>query len=504
MSVPAESFFLDTAGDGTLQHRIKRIVITGILSGRFRPGERMPSTRGLARHLGVSRITVAYAYTDLVADDYIVARGRSGYFVSDTAPKPQAPPSTVDAESARALDWAHLIGAPPERAATVERPVDWQRYPYPFIYGQTDPKLFDHQNWRLCALQALSQRDFDALTADHYDRDDPKLVEYIIRQILPRRGISARPDTVLITLGAQNALWLTAQLLLSPSRVAAIENPGYPALRDVLSETRCRVVPVDVDARGLPPGAIDPESHVIFTTVSHQSPTNVTMPLDRRRALLDLAAERGAVIVEDDYEFELSFQRAASPALKSLDTHGCVIHIGSFSKSLFPGLRLGYLVAPEPFVQAARRLRGTVLRHPPGLIQRTAAHFLSLGHYDTQMHRMRKIYQTRRTEMEAALAEHRLLAGPGLQSGGSSFWLSAPEGTDTRELAMRLRERGVVIEPGHAFFADRTPERRFYRLAYSSIPATRIRAGIAHIAEAMARLRSEAPRGPDARKGRLA
>ena len=486
MSIHAESFFLDADTEGTLQHRIKRLVVEGILSGRFRNGERMPSSRELARHLGVSRITVTIAYTDLVADDYLVARGRSGYFVSDTAPA--TPTIEIGTSSGEAqVDWARLLNARANERSEIERPIDWHTYPYPFIYGQTDPKLFDHQSWRLCALQALGQRDFDSLTSDHYERDDPKLVEYILRHILTRRGISARPENILITLGAQNALWLAAQLLLTQRRTAAIENPCYPGLRSILERTRCRTVPIDVDEGGLPPEQLPDDVDAVFTTVSHQCPTNTTMPLERRRDLLRRAGEQGFVIVEDDYEFELALQGTASPSLKSMDDAGSVIHIGSFSKSLFPGLRLGFLVASPVFVQEARALRATVLRHPPGLIQRTAAYFLSLGHYDAQLNRMRKAYQRRRNAMETALRDNHLMSGASARQGGSSFWLTAPEGTDTLDLARRLHERGVVIEPGQSFFASDAPPTNYFRLAYSSISSTRITRGVEIIAEEMRR-----------------
>ncbi|MBT8456112.1 MAG: PLP-dependent aminotransferase family protein [Rhodobacteraceae bacterium] len=480
MTIHAETFFLD--GDGTLQHQIKRQVVAGILSGRFRPAERMPSSRDLARHLRISRITVTIAYTDLVADDYLVARGRSGYFVSETAsvaPRFDVPRTGT----ASAIDWSRFLGhrAPPP--SRIMRPADWRSFPYPFIYGQPDPKLFDHQNWRLCALQALGQRDFQTLTADHYESDDPKLIEYILRHILSRRGIVATPNEVLVTMGAQNALWTTAQLLLTQRRTATIENPCYPGLREILTGTRCHTHAVDVDAAGLAPDAVPDETDVLFTTASHHCPTGVTMPIDRRKDLLNLTRDRGFVIVEDDYEFELAFRQSPSPSLKSLDDAGCVVYVGSFSKSLFPGLRLGYIVAPPDFIAEARALRTTVLRHPPGLIQRTAAYFLSLGHYDAQINRMRKAYQHRRQEMETAIAETGLTVAGRLEDGGSSFWMAAPHDVDTEELAVRLHARGVVIEPGRVFFDPDRARRNYYRLAYSSISSTRIAEGVRIIAE---------------------
>ncbi|SEQ36037.1 PLP-dependent aminotransferase family protein [Thalassovita taeanensis] len=484
MAISVETFFLNPEAQGTLQAQIQQMIAHGILSGRFRRGEKLPSSRKLAVHLGVSRITVTLAYTELLANDYLSARGRSGYYVSDNAPEP--PPERPPVPRNDGVDWSRAIGQRFTGGVTPEKPQDWARFRYPFIYGQADPTLFDHANWRLCALQALGQKDFTALTTDYYDQDDPQLIEFIARHTLPRRGIIARPSEILVTLGAQNALWLTAQVLLTQRRVAAIENPCYHALRDILTQSRCRLAPVDVDADGLPPDAIPSDADVIFTTPSHQCPTTATMPLNRRRALLKRAAELDALIVEDDYEFEMSFLSPPSPALKSLDADGRVIYVGSFSKSLFPGLRLGYLVGSEPFIREARALRASVLRHPPGHIQRTAAYFLSLGHYDAQIRRMGRVLAERRQVIEQAVQRHGLeVAGRGA-FGGSSIWMRAAEGTDMSERARALLAQSVLIEPGQNFFSGEMPPAHFYRLAYSSIPSERIDEGIAQIAQALA------------------
>ena len=484
MAISPETFFLDPRTGGTLQQQIRRLVIEAVLAGRCQPGQKMPSTRRLAAHLGVSRITVSLAYADLVANDYLTARGRSGYFISDRAP--QVPRfDTPCEETADNVDWTRALGRRFAGNHAPERPANWRDYRFPFIYGQADARLFDHRNWRQCALQALGKKDFPALTADYYDSDDPRLVEYILRHILPRRGIAARPDEVLLTLGAQNALWLSAQILLTQRRTAAMENPCYGALREILSQSRCNTLSVDVDEHGLPPERLSPEVDVVFTTPSHHAPTNATMPLARRQALLERASADNFLVVEDDYEFEMSFLSPPSPALKSLDRAGRVIYIGSFSKSLFPGLRLGYLVGPAPFIREARALRAQVVRHPPGHIQRTVAYFLSLGHYDAQISRMARAFSRRRAVMEQAIAEHGLEVAGATGAGGSSFWMRAPEEVNTARLARALRRQGVVIEPGHSFFDPEENNTAFYRLAYSSIPAERIPEGIARIAAAM-------------------
>jgi len=481
MSIPPEVFFLDPQSEGTLQQQIQRMIAEGILAGRFKPGEKLPSSRKLAKHLGVSRVTVTLAYGELLSDDYLSARGRSGYFVSQNAPQPAAfKPSAMKGKSL--INWSQVIGQRYSDQILPVKPADWRQYPYRFIYGQADETLFDHHNWRLCALQALGKKDFSAITADYFERDDPALVKFIALHTLPRRGIFAAPEQILVTLGAQNALWLCAQVLLNQRRTAAMENPGYPGLRAILEHTRCKLVQAEVDENGLLyedlPNAVD----AVFATPSHHCPTNVTMPVERRQGLLEHAAKNDYLIVEDDYEFEMNFAKPPAPALKSLDREGRVIYVGSFSKSLFPGLRLGYIIADEPFIREVRALRATVLRHPPGQVQRTVANFLSLGHYDALVARVSQAYSKRREIMREAIAEFGLTIAQGGTSGGSSFWMRAPAGTDTADLAQRLLPLGVLIEPGKVFFDRRDAPSEYYRLAYSSISSERIPEGIRLIA----------------------
>jgi GntR family transcriptional regulator/MocR family aminotransferase len=482
MAVSEETFFLDPTFEGTLQQQLQSLVAEGILSGRLRSGEKLPSTRGLAKHLGISRITVTLAYTELQADDYITSKGRSGYYVSETAPQPRL--ATGRVASADTVDWGKFISGEYAANDLFRKPSDWQKYKYPFIYGQADANLFDHANWRLCALQALGRRDFEAMTTDYFERDDPRLVEFIARHSLPRRGILAGPDEILVTLGAQNALWLAVQVLSGGDKNVVTESPCYPGLSSILKGAGAKVKAVAVDEGGLPVDAIPSGTDVVFVTASHHCPTSVTMPLARRRALLEQAAQDDFLIIEDDYEFEMSFVSPPSPALKSLDKESRVIHIGSFSKTLFPGLRLGYIVGSKTFIREARALRATILRHPPGHIQRTAAYFMSLGHYDALIRRTARALSGRRQVMAAAIkAEGLTIAGKG--SGGSSFWMKAPDGVDTAKLAVTLRACGVLIEPGAAFFPEAEKPTEYYRLAYSSIPQERIADGIQLIAKAI-------------------
>ena len=487
MAIPVENFFLDNTTPGTLQTRVQQMIASGILSGRFEQGEKLPSTRKLAEYLGVSRITVSLAFTELQSNDYLISKDRSGFYVSKNAPPP---PSFSEKIGVRdTVDWSKMIGQRFSIENWPAKPQNWSSFPFPFIYGQTDPSLFDHSNWRQCALMALGAKDFSSLTSDYYDQDDIELIEFILRHSLPRRGITASTDQVLVTMGAQNALWLATQVLLNQRRTAAIENPSYPPLRDILDQSRCHVKAVNLDHYGLIPDQIPKETSVIFTTPSHQCPTTITMPLNRRQQLLETASKLDALVVEDDYEFEISSKKLASPALKSLDSDGRVIYVGSFSKSLFPGLRLGYLVGSAPFISEARALRASVLRHPPGHIQRTAAHFLRLGHYDAFINRMAKQYSIRRSTMAAAIKKYQLeIAGNSSPEGGSSFWMKAPKDLDTEILAKSLMKNGVLIEPGKNFFAPPNQLENYYRLAFSSINEEKIEGGIKLVADFIKKL----------------
>ncbi|MCF6306257.1 MAG: PLP-dependent aminotransferase family protein [Rhodobacteraceae bacterium] len=484
MPLVEDTFFLDPNFQGSLQNQIRQIVASAILAGRFQAGDKLPSSRKLALHLGISRITVTLAYHELVADDYITSANRSGYFVSETAPTAPLPPINGEMFKDR-VDWSRAVQRSFTGAKKVKKKFNWRSYPYPFMCGQPDPSLFNQAHWRLCALQALGKKEFDSLTSDYAEQDDPELVNFIARHTLPRRGILARPEQILVTVGAQNAMWMAAQILLGVGSVAVHENPGYYGITEVLRHTGCTRHAVDVDDLGLPPDGLPDDLDVLFTTPSHQCPTMTTMPMQRRHALLQLAREKDFLIVEDDYEFEMSFLNAPSPALKSLDKDGRVIYIGSFSKSLFPGLRLGYMVASEPFIEQARAMRLAILRHPPGNIQRTTAFFLGLGHYDAMIKRMRNVFSKRRKVMDTALQNTCLKIAGRASYGGSNFWVEAPKGIDTEILAARLEQNGVLIEAGAPFFNGEDTPDNFFRLAYSSIKSEKIPEGIRLIANAI-------------------
>ncbi len=464
----------------SLQTQIREALVSAILDGQLAREEPIPSTRKMAKSLGVSRNTVVLAYQGLLDDGYLKARERSGYYVAekalDGASTPKQP--LKQAASSAGIDWSSRLTMQPADQANVSKPLDWQSYTYPFIYGQVDHTLFPLAEWRDCARQALGKKWLGSWTNDTWAHDDPLLVEQIRRRILPRRGIMANDDEILVTLGAQNALYLLTTLLVGRDTRAGMEEPGYPDVRNIFNLSTPHVSLLPVDEKGLVPSEAFDACDLVFTTPSHQFPTTVTMPLERRMELLKRAAKHDVVIIEDDYEFETNYVNEPCPALKSLDDDGRVIYVGSLSKTLFPGLRLGFLVAPKNIVAEARALRRLMVRHAPNNNQRTAALFLSLGHHDTLIRRLHRAYRTRWEIMGEALKQYLPDASRVPSFGGTSFWVKGPAGLDSDELGRTAAAKGVLIEPGHITFGTTDAPRNFYRLAFSSIAEQKIEPGI--------------------------
>jgi GntR family transcriptional regulator / MocR family aminotransferase len=473
----------------SLQTQIREALVSAILDGQLAREEPIPSTRKMAKSLAVSRNTVVLAYQGLLDDGYLVARERSGYYVSDKAIDTAAPPrfAVKQQASGAGIDWSGRLTMRPADQINVSKPLDWQSYPYPFIYGQVDHNLFPLAEWRDCARQALGKKWLGSWTNDTWAHDDPLLVEQIRRRILPRRGIMANDDEILVTLGAQNALYLLTTLLVGDQTRVGMEEPGYPDVRNIFSLRTSNVALLPVDEKGLVPNDAYNACDLVFTTPSHQFPTTVTMPLERRMELLKRAAAHDVVIIEDDYEFETNYVNEPCPALKSLDDEGRVIYVGSLSKTLFPGLRLGFLVAPKNVVAQARALRRLMVRHAPNNNQRTAALFLSLGHHDTLIRRLHRAYRSRWEIMGEALNRHMPDSSRVPGFGGTSFWVKGPPELDSDALTRDAAAKGVLIEPGRVSFGVKDAPRNFYRLAFSSIDEQKIEPGIRILADLVRR-----------------
>lgn len=463
----------------SLQGQIREALVNAILNGNLNGGEPLPSSRRMAKNLGVSRNTVVLAYQDLVDDGYLVARERSGYYVNDEMVG--SLPTSTDASSVDPMngpDWISRLRVQPSKQSNIEKAIDWPSYPYPFVYGQVDQQMFPLAAWRECARQALGRRAMEAWTGDRLIHDDPMLIEQIRTHILPRRGITAGFDEVLVTMGAQNALYILASLLFNERTVVGIEDPGYPDMRNISLLKTKHVRPISVDEQGMPTDERIDGCDYLYVTPSHQFPTTVTMPMHRRQELLERAARDNFIIIEDDYEFETNYIGRQTPALKSMDDDGRVIYVGSLSKSLFPGLRLGFMVASRRLIEEARGLRRLMLRHPPTVNQRQTALFLALGHHDALIHRLHREFRKRWEAMDRALQTHLPASATKPSFGGTSFWVKGPEGMNAGHLAEIAKAEGVLIEPGEVLFTTEPKPQNYFRLGFSSIPTERIEPGI--------------------------
>jgi GntR family transcriptional regulator/MocR family aminotransferase len=466
------------------QRQLREMIVSAILDDKLPLEIPLPSSRELARHLGIARNTVVLAYQQLIDEGYLVARERSGYYIDKTMldGRVRVEPLKFDGEHTPP-DWKRHIKFHPSQQRNIVKPVDWKEYPYPFLFGQLDPALFPIADWRDCCRQALSVSDIQDVTPDRIDIDDPLLIEQIQARILPRRGVWASRDEILITMGAQQALYILADLLIGKGTRVGMENPGYPDARNIFELKSPQMVPLAVDDQGLVADANLSSCEFVYVTPSHQSPTTVTMPLSRREQLLKQAEQNDILVIEDDYESEINFVGDPTPALKSLDASERVIYVGSLSKTLAPGLRLGYMVAPRPLIEEARALRRLMVRHPPANNQRIVALFLSMGHHDSLIHRLSETYKNRWQVMGAALNKHLPESSRIPSFGGTSYWVEGPAGLDTRELKERARAAGILIESGDICFMEKNPPQNFIRLGYSSISSKQIEPGIRKLAD---------------------
>jgi GntR family transcriptional regulator/MocR family aminotransferase len=477
---------VDPSAGSSLQSQIREALVSAILDGHVSPDLPLPSSRRLAQMLGIGRNTVVLAYQHLEDEGYLTARERSGYFVNPNILSGRVSVESVLADTS--VDWPSRFRLQPSTQRNIVTPRDWRNYPYPFLYAQPDDNLMPLSDWRECCREGLSVQSMRGRVDDWFDFDDPMLVKQIQTRLLPRRGVFVSRDEILVTMGAQNALYLIAELLVGESQTVGIEEPGYPDARNIFASRSQRLRPLAVDSEGL---IVDPSMDgcdLVYVTPSHQSPTMVTMSLQRRQALLEAAERQDLLLVEDDYESESNFLGDPTAALKSMDRSGRVLYVGSLSKTLAPGLRMGFLVASAELIREARALRRLVLRHPPANNERTLALFLSQGYHDALICRLSQVYRARWHAMKAALDQHLPMASYLPSSGGSAFWVRGPAGLCARELQKQAARRGVLIEPGDVHFLEPNPPHDFFRLGFSAVPEEHIEPGIRLLAEALTSL----------------
>ena len=444
---------LPGTGSRELLREVHRQLRAAILDGRLQPGARLPATRTLAQRLGVSRNTMLAAYDLLLSEGYLLARPGAGTYVADTLAVPHSRRSRThkNGPARRDARLVPLVVPGADLAPTLQ--------PLParddFRVGLPDIGAFPFDIWR-----RLSDRALRRIARGPADYADPQgqysLREAIASHVSFTRAVGCTADDIVVTAGAQQAFGLLARILVVPGRtVVAVEQLFYPSLREAMTAAGAKVVAVPTDGEGLCVDQLPPEARVICVTPSHQFPTGVAMSPQRRAALLAFAQARNAVVIEDDYDSEFRFAGRPLDALQTLDRAESVCYVGTFSKSFFPALRLGFVVAP-PWARAALvRARELADWHSPLLGQEALAAFISEGHLARHIRKMRKLYGARRTALLEALARHgagRLDAIPSDAGLHLSAWLRTGMRADS--VVERAASAGITLPPLSRFAWD--------------------------------------------------
>ncbi|HEX3953443.1 MAG TPA: PLP-dependent aminotransferase family protein [Stellaceae bacterium] len=470
MNLPASLVDVDRLSPVPLFRQIYDRTRGAIAAGRLRPGDRLPSARSLAAQLGAARGTIEAAYAMLAGEGWIVARGAAGTVVA-----PQ-----LDANSAaasRPADW--LPQAAPSTAA--------DHAPRPFRMGLPALDAFPRKLWaRLVAREARGLHGGGLSYPD--PAGDAGLREAIAAYLAISRGISCAPSQIFVTAGYQGALGLIARTLLAPGAAVHVEDPCYHLTARGLKAVGVDLLPVPVDADGMQTDRIvsgRSAARLAIVTPAHQSPLGVALSLPRRLALLAWAEAAGAAIVEDDYDGEFHYAGRPLPALKSLDRGDVVLYVGSFSKVLFPGLRLGYLVAPARLVPLFAAAAPLFTAGCGRLDQIVVARFMAEGHFARHLKRMRGLYGARRTALATALADafgERLQIT--LQPGGMHLLARPAARVSDTDLVALAEQRGLAPSAlsQHALAAGCGPG---LLLSFTNIPEDRAAAAAQALFEAI-------------------
>ena len=445
------------------RHQINRALYEclrlAILDGSLAAASRLPSTRDLAMQLGVSRNSVLHAYDQLLAEGYVHALTGSGTYVAEVLPEQilwplGSPGGKADASEAAAVSLAARGRALVDNA--LASPVQWGA----FVPGVPDVTEFPH-------------RKFQQLAAHRWHEPHPELLSYGVggghlqlRQALAThlgqaRAVRCDAEQILVMEGVHQAIDLASRLLADVGDRAWIEEPGYWGIRNVLTMNGLRVEGIPVDAEGMVPPDTSQETpaKLIFVTPSHQYPLGSVMSLRRRLALLDRARQQGSWIVEDDYDSEFRFSGHPIPSLQGLTAQARVIYIGTFSKTLYPGLRIAYMVLPTSLVESFRRAHSELYREGHMLTQMALSEFIADGSYAAHIRRMRLIYASRRAAL-LSLVEKRFgreWIHPHDSNAGLHIVMTLPHEIDDAGLARRALERGVIVRPLSPYYAGPEP-----------------------------------------------
>ena len=476
-------------GRGPLNRQLFRGLRHAILDGRFGPGSRLPSTRALATDLGLSRNVVLLAFAQLVAEGYAEGRGGSGTFVPDVLPDPRprrrpraaaAPrplPLSTHARRVVALAPLPAVGTPP-RAGLL----------YDFRYGVPAVAEFPQQVWSRIVTRRMRAASVNTLRYGRAVGWRP-LRQAIAAYVTRTRGVTTTVDQVVIVNGSQQALDLVARLLVDPGDRVVVEEPSYVSARQVFIAAGAELIAVPVDAQGLDVSQLPTRGAIraAYVTPSHQFPLGGTLPLDRRLALLDWAADSGAVVIEDDYDSEFWYGAHPVEAIQGLDAAGRVLYIGTFSKVLFPSMRLGYLIVPPALIGPLAALKFLADRQSPTFEQEVLAEFIARGHFERHVRRARARNAARRTAMLEAFDD---TFGDRAQVSGENagihmvVWLRDVEAARLDDLIARAADRGIGLYSVAPHYT-RPPEVAGLLLGYAGLTEAEIRDGIRMLGDLM-------------------
>lgn len=472
-----------------LYRQIESYFREGILAGNLVPDTRLPSSRQLARDLGVNRITVENAYAELEADGLIAARVGSGTYVL-----PPLAPETLPPDEDHWPLWQQQL-ADTIMGPTNVTPDSLQgsgAYSVNFASGLGDTALFPVEEMRRI-IQMVLRRDGVAALEYGAPCGYPPL-RRTITHVLASQGLQAHPDNVLITSGSQQALALVAQVTLKPGDVVLTERPTYSGALDLFRELGVQITAVPVDEDGIEIDKLERrlermQPRLIYTMPNFQNPTGVSMSSPRRRQLLALADRYNVPVLEDDFVGDLRYEGRSQPALKALDPGGRVIYVSTFSKMLTPGIRVGFLVAEGPVYEALARSKQVNDLATSNLWQRALQEYVSVGRYQSYLRRTGRLYKQRRDAMLAAIERYLPPeVAYRVPTGGLFIWLRLPGGLSADALLPLAVAEGVTFAPGRGFYADRKGDDAAMRLNFAAQGPEAIEAGIERLGRAIGRL----------------
>jgi GntR family transcriptional regulator/MocR family aminotransferase len=441
--------------------------------------ERLPSTRELAEQLHVSRTVVVLAYEQLLAEGFVVGRAGSGTYVADVlAAGRSSPASRLKVRLSR---YGHALGAVPKADLLGGRA---PRLRYDFAYGRSDVEVFPFEMWRRMLLRNARKASVGALDYGPTG-GSVALREAICVHLRRSRAVLCEPSQVIVVSGSQQALDLVARVLIDRGDRIAVEDPCYQGTREVLRTSGARLLGIPVDHDGLNPAKLPDGTHMVFVTPSHQFPTGAILSLPRRLNLVDWARRTDALVVEDDYDGEYRYEDQSLQSLQGLDTEGRVIYIGTFSRTVFSALRIGYLVVPKPLISVFTSAKWLCDRHTATLEQETLAEFITSGLYERHLRRVRRRNAARRETLREAIDKYLgdRVQVTGFGAGAHVALWPAARVSETAVIAAAAK-LGVAIYGISPYFLS-APRKFGFMLGYSRMTENDIREGVRRLSQVL-------------------